>query len=204
VKKLLLSILLAWSFALSSAELPAPLTALSDSVKEHPVTVLEFTQQQVMPLLETPLKLSGRLVVIPDKGLLWITETPFPDKQLMGLDGKIHSVFGSQDGHPLMTRLLLAVFGFDQDQLVQYFEIIQSGDEKNWTLSLVPKVSWLEAHIASVALIGGSKLDEIKISNSDGGYSRYFISAIESRDQSGAQAMIVDLLPTELLRSNRP
>lgn len=198
MKRLACLMLLCEAFSLSAAELPPPLASLSSQVIEQPATVLEFDQLQAMPLLEMPLQLSGRLVVIPDQGLLWVTDTPFPDKQLMALDGQIYTAFGSQDGHPLMTRLLLAVFGFDQELLREYFDISLSGDGQEWQVTLAPTVDWLSTQLLSVSLSGASELNEILINNADGGYSRYLISDIGATSQDAVNSMSASILPKAL------
>jgi hypothetical protein len=148
------------------------LQSLQNTLSQHAVVRGDFSQQRVMALFSTPLLSSGTFLLADNHGLIWQQSVPFPT-QLRLTKEKLSQSF--DDGKPqIMTakenpmafyfsHIFLSLFRGDTDQLHKDFRTDLSGDDQEWTLSLVPKSAPLNAVFSVIEVTGSRYISRVRL-----------------------------------------
>ena len=142
-----------------------------------------------------PLRSSGRFVAARGRGVLWITQSPFPG-ELVITEGAIRervdgseSVVVDASREPALqqiNRVLLALLQGDLATLREQFSVAGQDDPQGWVLSLTPQAPLSEA-IGLVELAGNTQVDVVSIQERNGDQSR-----VEFHALSGGDALTAD------------
>lgn len=147
-----------------------------------------FEQERHLRGFERPLRSGGDFILVPGRGLIWRTETPFPTVTAITPSGLVQQVEGREVVNlpaakvPFLTRLY-DMFGAslagDWSSLQNQFDLARSGSDNDWTIKLLPRASGAGATplpIRSVELRGSAFLDSARIDKPDGDWDRLIFS----------------------------
>jgi len=129
---------------LAAGQIPA---GLADHLKDAAVVHADFEQVRTLAALSRPLKASGSLVLVRDKGVLWRMAKPVAMTYVMGpkglltVDGAGRRERRTARDLPVvgqMGRLFQALVQGDWKALEGSFTLTGSGTPAHWEVSLVP------------------------------------------------------------------
>jgi len=118
---------------------------------------LSYREEKLLGLLETPLRSSGRLRVVPPNTLLREVLEPYRVRYVIGADDLI--TMEQEDQPPRVVQLgrvpaaaamvgtLRALLLGDRSALEQLYRLKVNGDPNAWTLELEPRDTELARHI---------------------------------------------------------
>lgn len=123
----------------------------------------EFSQQQFLQGLETPLQSSGVFFYDCEHGIIWKTSTPIVESLVLNQLGdsylvkrlKIEAIQSEQN--KLLSQLIMALVGADKDYLSSLFDV--SSDKPN-QLRLTPSNRRLKRAIESISIAMQPATDE--------------------------------------------
>ena len=154
---------------------------LAQSVRERlvqaPVLRGEFEQQKQVQGFSKPLISRGSFVVARERGVLWLTKTPFASQLRLTRD----EIKATQNGavafrldaskEPsvrVINGLMFALLNGDIGGLAEHFKIEGSVNGKAWQLHLAPRSSALAKLMTNVELSGEAQVRSIRISEANG------------------------------------
>ena len=150
----------------------------------------EFVQERTLVGFAKPLRSTGRFVAARGRGVLWITQSPFPG-ELVITEGAIReradgseSVVVDASREPALqkvNRVLLALLQGDLATLREQFSLAGRDDAAGWALTLTPQPPLSEA-IGLVELAGKSQVEVVSIREHNGDLSRVEFHALSSGD----------------------
>ena len=142
----------------------------------RPFVKAEFTKVRKLKILSRPFTTSGRILFLPEKGLVWQTLKPIEDTLLISLDGV--SQIKKDNPNPIKIKnpvvksastVFITVLSLDLDRIKAIFTI-QEGtltkDKKSYTL--VPKDETLKKVIQYIELSGKDRVERIHIQELSG------------------------------------
>ena len=153
------------------------LSEIGGRLVKHAVICADFTQSKSLRALTRPLVSRGRLVFVTEKGVLWRVREPFPTQVLIKKDALIS---WDDDGKPQrlgfeknpifrsLSRVILAVFSGDTNQLRKSFQVESTVTRSNWRLVLTPLDKSFAAIIARIRASGNRFVDELLIEEGRG------------------------------------
>ena len=160
-----LAILLALLFNSAQAA-PDLAQAVRERLVQTPVLRGEFEQQKQVQGFAKPLISRGSFVVARERGVLWLTKTPFASQLRLTRD----EIKATQNGavafrldaskEPsvrVINGLMFALLNGDIGSLSELFKIEGSAEGKAWQLHLTPRASTLAKLMTSIDL-GGDRL----------------------------------------------
>ena len=136
-----------------------------------------FTQRKTLRALTRPLVSRGKLIFVAKKGVLWKVREPFPTQVLIKKDALIS---WDDQGKPQrlgfeknpifrsLSRIILAVFSGETDQLRQSFQIEATVSPSNWRLAMTPMDKRFAAVIARIDASGDRFVDALRIEEGRG------------------------------------
>ncbi len=154
---------------------------LAQSVRERlvqaPVLRGEFEQQKQVQGFSKPLISRGSFVVARERGVLWLTKTPFASQLRLTRD----EIKATQNGavafrldaskEPsvrVINGLMFALLNGDIGGLAEHFKIEGSVNGKAWQLHLAPRSSALAKLMTNVELSGEAQVRSIRITEANG------------------------------------
>lgn len=151
-------------------------------LSEQPAQRARFEQEKQVAGLSQPLKASGELLLVRGKGLWWHQQAPF-DLALSLTDQRMSQRVGQGraeviDNPQLLefSKMLLALFGSDEQALARYFDLDFQSGEQGWALILTPLASPLDKVFAKLTLSGREQLDKLSIADRQGDETRIHFS----------------------------
>ncbi len=168
---------------LATVEQPDALTANFTVEKRTPAVAVPLKSEG---RLVVPLKSEGRLVLSKEKGLLWLTSSPFEDalgfsKTKSGRldDNGLWVVEESQAaGRALeMTQKFIAA---GPQTLSDHFFLSPSGTPSHWQLIASPKGGTPAQFLTEILFVGDQHLKRVQIVQTDGTITRIEFSQINS------------------------
>ena len=183
----------AFLFALlivSSAQAAPDLAqAVRERLVQAPVLRGEFEQQKQVQGFSKPLVSRGSFVVARERGVLWLTKTPFASQLRLTRD----EIKATQNGavafrldaskEPsvrVINGLMFALLNGDIGGLAEHFKIEGHADGKAWQLHLTPRSSALAKVMTSVDLGGEAQVRSIRILEANGDTTAIRFSAQSS------------------------
>jgi hypothetical protein len=137
-----------------------------------------FVQERYLRGLTAPLKTAGDFVVAPAVGIIWRIDQPVPSVTVItaaGMrritDGDVQRLASSKvPAYAHMYASLDDAITGNWAALRQDFTVAYTGDRHAWRVILTPLQSAgsLSAHLTSVILTGGGRIDTVEINHSDG------------------------------------
>ncbi|MGD8785531.1 MAG: outer membrane lipoprotein carrier protein LolA [Thioalkalispiraceae bacterium] len=144
-----------------------------------PFAKAEFTKIRKLQILSRPFTTSGKILFLPEKGLVWQTLQPIEDTLLIGLDGVSQLKEGQAEPvkieNPVVrsaSTVFITILSLDLDKIKKIFKIKEqstSSQIKNYTL--VPKDETLKKVIKSIQLSGKERVEEIYIEEISGDFT---------------------------------
>lgn len=145
-----------------------------------------FEEQRMVKKLNQVVRSLGRFVVVPDRGVIWVVERPFPMTVAVTPNGMTQSIVGMPvmrfmpNQMPFLTEatdLLAAGLGGNFKTLETRFHIIQKGTPKDWVITLTPlDQASMRAPFVSITAKGGKRLEEAVAYHADGSTDRFIFS----------------------------
>ncbi|MFM5682405.1 outer membrane lipoprotein carrier protein LolA [Aeromonas veronii] len=165
---LLLLALLSWpTLAITLADVQQQLTAAD-------ARSARFEQERQISGLTQPLRSSGELLLVKDKGLWWQQQKPFPLTLTLTPTRMVQQLPGQPaqtlDSPQLLefSNLMLALFDPSEAVLDNYFRHQLASEGEEWTLTLEPIRSPLDKVFASLVLKGRHELASLAIHDKQG------------------------------------
>ena len=165
-----------------------------------------FEQERHLKGFDAPLKSSGTFVLVPGRGLIWRTETPFAVSTVMSPAGMMQEVRGKETMRlaaaklPFMSKLYAMLGGAltgDWSALSSTFNIVRKPQAEGWSLQLVPlKADDPNMPIKSIQARGNKLIEEIEVTKPDGDRDRLLFrdQKIETTAPSAAEAALFDAI----------
>lgn len=170
----LLLLTLAMSPALSAAELTLP--ALTAQLAQQPEQRSGFVQLKTVAGLSKPLRSTGDVLVVRERGVLYRLLKPLPARYGIGRDSLIIEEAGQQrllqagDAPWLRTlgRLLHSVLAGELTGLEQDFHYQLDAVADGWQLTLTPRREPLSLALKQVQLRGSAQVNNVQIVDRNG------------------------------------
>lgn len=143
--------------------------------ESHACLRQEFRQRKVIPELTRPIEGDGEFLFVEGRGLIWRISNPVPSAVFVGSAGlfQIEDERGEPTLVPLddgpASRLMHDIFSSEPGLLERYFEVEASPRE----LVLTPRSASLARHVREVRIRGVDRIDEIVITEAEGGETAY-------------------------------
>ncbi|HRE17924.1 MAG TPA: outer membrane lipoprotein carrier protein LolA [Rhodocyclaceae bacterium] len=175
---------------------------LGARLEQTPVLRAEFVQTKELAAFKKPIVTRGHLVFARRDGVLWQIEQPLTLTYVMtetrigeiGEDGQMQ--MRSVQEVPAMAqvgRILRALLGAQLGPLREWFDATAEGDEKRWTMTLLPKSSQVGQFIRRVTLSGGIAVEALNIEEAGGDTTRIrFRNTIESKSLSNEERTLFE------------
>ncbi len=162
----------------------------------------QFEQSRQIALLPTPLISTGRYLLLPGQGLLWVVETPLHSEMRIR-DGVLQErnradepwsspVLGQSES-AVLGRLMMAMLAQDQNALAEYFALTELQDEGRWGLRLVPLLPAVAERIPEIVVRGTKGPEELSWVDADGAQTRIVLSPV---DEAPPSRWVASLQPT--------
>jgi hypothetical protein len=163
----------------------------------QPAAVLrgEFVQERTLAGFAKPLRSSGHFVAARGRGVLWITQAPFPGELVITESAIRERVDGSESvvvdasREPALqqvNRVLLALLQGDLAALREQFSVAGQDNPEGWILALTPQPPLSEA-IGEIELGGNTQVEVVSIRERNGDLSR-----VEFHALSAGEALTAD------------
>jgi len=181
---------------------------LAQSVRQQlvqpPVLRGEFEQSKQVQGFARPLVSRGSFIVARERGVLWITRTPFPSQLRLTRD----EILATQANGAVAFRLdaskepavrvinglMFSLLNGDLGGLEQHFKIEGSADAKAWALVLTPKAGAIARLMNRIELAGDRHVRSIRIDEANGDKTtiRFSAQASEPATLSAEEARRFD------------
>lgn len=172
-----------WRYVVALLGLCATLSATSAAALEYG----QFEQSRQIALLPQPLLSTGRYLLIPGQGLLWVVEDPL-HSQMRIRDGVLqerHSAAGpwskpllGQSESSVLGRLMMALLAQDAEALAEYFTLttLENGDG----VRLVPRHPVVAERIPEIVVRGAPHPQELSWADAEGAQTHIRLTPSES------------------------
>jgi outer membrane lipoprotein-sorting protein len=172
------------SYAQSTQQL---LQTVSSSLNRTEGLQAQFRQVKQIRGFRTSMVSTGKLVVVTNKGMLWITESPSASTLKITPNGMVENRGGTNtniDNGPstktintIFSSVLTGNFGV----LEQYFNITGSAQSKGaWNLNLIPNSPNMKQAIMQIQVSGARYVQSVRISEANGDQSVITFSQTEA------------------------
>jgi hypothetical protein len=166
-----------------------------------PFVKAEFSKSRKLKILSKPFNTSGKILFLPDKGLVWQTVKPIDDILLIGGNGisqmKKEGDTPVEITNPIVqsaSRIFLSIFSLELDKIKEIFEIQKSKNMQDKSgYILIPKEESLRKIIKSIELSGKQRVEQIYIEEVSGDSTRVWLDN-EQFDKSVLSASELSLL----------
>ncbi|MCL2872543.1 MAG: outer membrane lipoprotein carrier protein LolA [Betaproteobacteria bacterium] len=184
----LLSLGLGFSVSAQAADDPALLRAVQSQLADDTVVRGDFTQTRQLAGIKKPLIAKGTFVVEKTRGVLWRTQTPFPQTmrvtqgEILQRDGERVLMVLRADQEPAVnaiSRVLFSLFAGDLSTLADFFDYTGKVNKgKDWQLTFKPRNDGLKAVIASLSLEGDNVVRQVTLTSAAGDVTRIAFSHV--------------------------
>ena len=153
-------------------------------IPDSHILKVSFTQQRHLKDIPKPILSKGELLLWNGKGLIWRTETPFPNVILItkkGLyqieDGKKISMMKSgQTGHEdAIFGMLSKVLGGTFSELKVFKMTSLPSSDGKWRVSLMPALASFQGFLSSIEVEGDEYISHVIIHRSNGDRDEIFM-----------------------------
>lgn len=151
--------------------------AMPPQIAPGKVLTADFTQYRHLKGIQKPLKSEGSMVLWVGKGLIWKTNSPFPNALLITKAGMYQLEKTSKKavvkagGDSAMFDAMAGIFNFSQDQEIVGFDIKESTTlNAQWMVNLHPNQPQVQNFIQAISVSGKEHISQIKIVRPNGDY----------------------------------
>lgn len=148
----------------------------------------QFEQSRQIALLPQPLISTGRYLLLPGQGLLWVVETPLHSEMRIregvlqernSADEPWSSPVLGQSESAVLGRLMMAMLAQDQEALADYFALTQLKEEGRWGLRLVPLLPAVAERIPEIVVRGTNGPEELSWVDADGAQTHIVLRPVD-------------------------
>ena len=177
MRALLLAVALASLMTGNAQAAPDLAQSVRERLVQAPVLRGEFEQQKQVQGFAKPLVSKGSFVVARERGVLWLTRTPFASQLRLTRD----EIKATQNGavafrldaskEPsvrVINGLMFSLLNGDIGGLTELFKVDGSAEGKAWQLHLTPRSSALTKLMTSIDLSGETQVRSITIQEASG------------------------------------
>jgi hypothetical protein len=149
---------------------------LLEEIKKHlkPTAPFKatFQEKRYITVLTAPLESSGTLECVPDKGVIWKTNSPVQKTSLISPRG-VSIIERSRaprtvDDRAGISRALLSLMSGDILVASESFTLSTSGTPSRWTVTLTPRDSLVAEILKEIVVSGSSHPTSIEIKHANG------------------------------------
>lgn len=181
---------------ITPTEIPAQLTQILLYHRGNGFSA-KFQEEKKVRILQRPLRSTGQLIFLPQKGLYRQLVTPFQQELLITTaavqqrhdDGRVETM--TLDKLPFAKALvegLLTVFSGSWESIHRHFQVYFSAADQQWKLGLMPKHTML-SQVISCIILEGEKHQVLSLwvheTNGDVTHDRFTNSQILPPEQWG-------------------
>ena len=170
------------AFSATAADLTVE--AILATVEEPEALTADFTVEKRTPAVAVPLKSEGHLVLSKEKGLLWLTTSPFEDalgfsKTKSGhLDDSGRWVVAASQAAGRALEMTQKFIAAGPEALKDHFFLSPSGTTTDWQLLASPKGGTPAQFLTEVLFAGSKHLKRLQIVQTDGTITRIEFSQV--------------------------
>jgi hypothetical protein len=185
LKKVFLSFLLLFSTTSFAQDL---LSDIQKTVVNAPIIKGEFHQTRALVGVNKKLNSEGYFLVDKSRGILWVTEKPFPqavkitqsELQIQNNSQVVMRLNAeSQPGIKYINELLLSIFSGNMQLIEKMFDISGQSTKQGWSLHLTPKKSG-PSILKTVDLAGKAVVDSVSFETSTGDLTQISFSKVKT------------------------
>ena len=145
---------------------------------------------------------TGSILIKTGMGIVWVTEKPYPSILVVGRDVLIQKIRDGAPTHldmaqnPVYAQIattLECVFSADFTQMSETFRTYLSGDEKGWSLKLIPKSKTVASFMESIEMAGSDTFEYLKLYETTGDAIAYEFSDMENRELTDEELAVWSL-----------
>ncbi|TDQ57675.1 outer membrane lipoprotein carrier protein LolA [Mesocricetibacter intestinalis] len=144
-----------------------------------------FMQQRFLASLSKPISVTGRFVLVKNKGLLWRMEKPFNADQRIRADGisqwnGTEWINAGQSSQNRQIALFLGLLEGNVSALENQFDLFLSGEPQNWTLVLKPSGLLMQQIFERIEIQGDDSVKRIELREKQGDVTLISFSEIKT------------------------
>jgi hypothetical protein len=163
-----------------------------------------FQQLRFLEGLQAPLKSAGNFTLVPGRGLIWRTETPFAVTTVMTPAGLVQELNNREIVRmpsarlPFMSKLYAMLSGAlsgDWDPLESAFQITRQEEGRNWRIRLEPtRTDDPAMPIRTIIARGSRLLEELEVVKANGDHDRlvFLNQKLESTPPRAEELRLLD------------
>ncbi len=153
------------------------LTRIAARVEQPTLLRGQFSQSKSVEGFSRPLQSAGRFVLAKEKGVLWLTEKPFPSSLSVTPRGLVADNGGSvrrinttqEPGLAAINTLLLDLLGGDFLRLERDFSLTVTRENiDGWQIHLEPLNDPLTRVFAAIELTGNTRVEAVHLTERNG------------------------------------
>lgn len=151
----------------SMADPSLTLSQLASRLKPPSPFRAAFTEQRFVAVLTAPLESQGEIECIPEKGLVWRVTRPITKTSLITPSG-VTILDAKNEPRVIPDRAnisaaLISLLSGDVTEAQSDFQVIPSGTEKAWVVTLFPHDSLVAEIIHSIVVSGGERPEKVEV-----------------------------------------
>lgn len=202
MNRLLIGLVMAALFALvapvGAAELTLP--ALTEQLARQLQPRSRFVQLKTIAGLSKPLRSTGEVLVVPERGVLYLLQQPLSARYAIGRDKLLLEEAGQQrllqsgDAPWLRTlgRLLHSVLAGELQTLEQDFHSELIPLASGWQLTLTPRREPLSLALQQVQLQGDASIQRVRIRDRNGDQTELQFEPLATSAPTAAEQALLD------------
>ncbi len=153
--------------------------------------VASYTQTKHISKIKKDLVSTGKMLMAPNRGMVFIIERPYRSVMIVGRDqmkqqvgsGKVSQMDVSKNHiYTSMASSLESIFTGDYDTIEKNFKISFLSQDGRWYLGLRPREKTLSAFIESITIAGRDTLEELLMKEESGDYVLYTFTECIQRE----------------------
>ena len=150
------------------------LTQVSNILAKPDALQVSFKQMKQVKGFKAPLTSTGHILIARDRGIMWITESPYQNVLRITPDG-ISEIRGGQSTQignaqsmKSMSAIMSGMFAGNFSPLQRYFRFSGKASGSSWSLNLTPLNANVARAISSIQMSGGRYVNRVTVHESNG------------------------------------
>lgn len=147
------------------------LQTIEQQIEKPEKLLAQFSQAKHIAALSRPLVSTGKMWLVKNQGLAWLTESPIQSQVFItqnGISGIDTQGTLKNKAFEQIGALLNTLFNGDLAQLQEQFEInIISQNEQQWHIGLTPKSSIVQSFMQGIELKGSRYIESVLLLESE-------------------------------------
>lgn len=150
------------------------LTQVSNILAKPDALQVSFKQVKQVKGFKAPLTSSGHILIARDRGILWITETPYQSalrvtpNGISEIRGGQSTQIGNAQSMKSMSAIMSGMLAGNFSPLQRYFRFSGNASGSRWSLSLTPLDANVARAISGIQMSGGHYVNHVTVRESNG------------------------------------